>query len=194
MAIEAKTLQHQAIEMAQQKIRQIERPRLRLGQRSEHRSCREELVAMCAGNALHALLAQHLVEHAARSAVAIGNENRAATVAGGVNQRANRSRNLFRSIVQFGRQAAHGQRIPAVRAAECSDLVRQRTAGDDQQPLAAASLGGDHSAQCAAAPARRAAISPLAVSTATAASRQYASAPTALPNSSLSGAPPTRTM
>src|SRR5690606_13948415 len=34
----------------------------------------------------------------------------------------------------------------------------------------------------------------LAVSTATAASRQYASAPTALPNSSLSGAPPTSTM
>ena len=34
----------------------------------------------------------------------------------------------------------------------------------------------------------------IAVSAAIAASRQYASAPTAFPNSSLSGAPPTRTM
>ena len=41
---------------------------------------------------------------------------------------------------------------------------------------------------------RRAWTSSLAVSAATAASRQYASAPTAVPNSSFNGAPPTSTM
>ena len=44
------------------------------------------------------------------------------------------------------------------------------------------------------AAARRETISAWAVSAATAASRQYASAPIALPNSSFSGAPPTSTM
>ena len=44
------------------------------------------------------------------------------------------------------------------------------------------------------AAARRSSIRRRAVSAATPASRQYASAPTASPNSSFSGAPPTRTM
>src|SRR6202035_2244313 len=128
-----------------------------------------------------------------RTAVGVGHENGSVLRARGADERANRSRDPLRSIVQFGRQTAHIQRIPVICAAQCGDLLRQCAAGDDQHALALVSHGARR-AQCAAALARRAAISPLAVSTATAASRQYASAPTALPNSSLRGAPPTRTI
>src|ERR1700722_10090342 len=43
VAVDSQTLDHQALEMAQQKVRQIESPKLRLGERREHRSGREEL-------------------------------------------------------------------------------------------------------------------------------------------------------
>src|SRR6267142_6073968 len=195
MPIEPQAANHQAVEMAQQKVGEVEGSRLGLGKRGERKGGGEELVAMGARNAFNPLLAQHPFQQPAGAAVAVGDEDRIIAFARGANEGANGGGNLFGPVVQLGRQAAHVDLVPAIGTAQCRDLVRQRPTGDDQQPRAPPRNFLSHcTAQWAAAPARRAAISPLAVSTATAASRQYASAPTALPNSSLSGAPPTSTM
>ena len=95
----------------------------------------------------------------------------------------------------------HGEHLAGDRAAgEDQHVGRggcvERDLGLDEIGAVDADLGcrqGLHRAQFVAV-ARRASTSACAVSAATAASRQYASAPTALPNSSFSGAPPTSTM
>ena len=72
-------------------------------------------------------------------------------------------------------------------------LARERAAADDDEPRRDG-VGRGRWPQPQAALARRSSMSRRAVSAATPASRQYASAPTAAPNSSFSGAPPTSTM
>ena len=88
------------------------------------------------GGMLDALLLEHGVEHAARAAVRIGDEDRAVVAARGLHQRTHRGGYALGPVVQFGGQAAHLQVIPAIRAAQRGNLVRQRTARDDQQPRA----------------------------------------------------------
>jgi hypothetical protein len=90
-------------------------------------------------------------------------------------------RNFLRPVVQLGRQALELDVCPAVQVADAHQLAGDGAAGDNQG--------------CWGIRVQDAfLISSLAVSTAVAASRQYASAPMAAPNSSFSGAPPTSTM
>jgi len=135
VAVDPETLDHQALEMAQQKVRQIERPELRLGERREHRSGREELVAMGARYALDALLLQHRVEQPAGSAVGVGDENRTIVTPRGLNQCAHRRRYALGAVVQVGGQASHVHVVPAVCAAQRRNFMGQRAAGDDQHAL-----------------------------------------------------------
>ena len=83
--------------------------------------------------------------------------------------------------MQLRRQALELDVVPAIQVADTHQFAGDRAAGDDQ------GFG-----RCWVQDAFL--ISSLAVSTAVAASRQYASAPMAAPNSSFSGAPPTITM
>ena len=112
--------------------------------------------------------------------------------------------------MEVGRQVADLDRVVDAAGDEHGpQLGRERAASDDERSgdeWAAASVAVAVSARSAAtitpptvrpvrrAILRRAVTSDLAVSAATAASRQYASAPIAAPNSSFSGAPPTSTM
>src|SRR5450432_493591 len=81
MPIQPQTANDQALEMLQEKIRQIKRARLALGEHREHRGRGEELIAVCAGYALDALLAEHVVQQSAGAAVAIGHKDRAVAIA-----------------------------------------------------------------------------------------------------------------
>src|SRR5580658_803435 len=126
-------------------------------------------------NAFDALFLEHGIEQSSGAAVRISHEDRAVVAARGLNERAHGGGNAFRPVVELRRQTPDIDLIPCVRALERGDLVRQRAARDDQKALAVLRHVAQPS-QCAAAPARFAANKPFAVSTATAASRQYASA------------------
>src|ERR1700724_1265690 len=62
VAIQSQPADHQALEMAQQEIREVERPRFGLGESGELKGGCEELVAMCARDPLNAFFAQYIVE------------------------------------------------------------------------------------------------------------------------------------
>src|SRR6185436_10595409 len=162
----------------------------------------EEAVAVRAGQPLHVVLSQDDVERAAGSAVGIGDED-ALVAAGELGElRVDRRRDPLGSRVELGREAADVDLRPPVELDDGEDLPCDRAAREDEDArLGARARVGDlvveqrrRGRHDAATAARRASTRACAVSAATAASRQYASAPTALPNSSLSGAPPTRTM
>src|ERR1039457_6204156 len=171
MTIEAETANYEAIEVAQQKVGEIERAELGLGQTLENRRRGEELIAVRARDALDAFLAQHAVELAAGTAVAVGDEDGPVVLTRCADQFADGAGDPLGPVVQLRRKAAHVQLRPAVGATQCRDLARQRAAGDDQRALAILRHRAT-GAQRASATARRFAISPFAVSTATAASRQ----------------------
>ena len=147
---------------------------------------------MRARQPLDAFLLEHRIQPSTGAAVTVDDEH--VRVAGAVrlDLGAHRRRDALRPIVQLRGQAAHIERRPAIRALERCDLAGESPAGDEQR--AGALVHETLVRHQAARLARRAASSVLAVSTAIAASRQYASAPTARPNSSFSGAPPTITM
>src|ERR1700737_143029 len=98
MPIESETADDQALEMAQQEVREIEGAQFGLGKRSEHRAGREELVAVGARNAFNPLLAQHVVQQSAGPAIAVGDEDRQIAAARSLNEGANGAGNLFRPI------------------------------------------------------------------------------------------------
>src|SRR5262245_53322108 len=75
MPVDAERADDQAVEMTQQEVRQVERAGLRLRERGEDRRLGVELVAMRAGDALDALLAQDGVEFAPRAAIGVGDED-----------------------------------------------------------------------------------------------------------------------
>src|SRR5262249_58251383 len=149
---------------------------------------------------LDTFLLQYRIERTARAAVGVGDEDLCVVCAVLLDDLTYRRRDALGSVVQLRGEATHLERAPAVGAPQRRDLARERPAGDDQGDGArihvSSLLGNRQPALPPRAPpaARRAASSVLAVSTAMAASRQYATAPTALPNSSFSGAPPTNTM
>ena len=93
MVIESQSANHQAFEMPQQKIGEIERARLGVRESFEYRAGGEEFVAMCARDAFDDLLPQHPIELAAGAAVTIGDEHAAVVTAAGVDQRAYRGGN-----------------------------------------------------------------------------------------------------
>ena len=166
VAIEAEARDHQSLEVTHQEIRQVERAGFLVGERLEGLRAGEELVAVRARQSLDAFLRDDRIEQAARAAIGLGDVDllvgataRADGVADGV-------RDLLGTVVQLRRQALHVEGRPAVRPLQRDDLAGEGAAGDDQDGRRAR----HRSDQWAAA--RRAAISALAVSTATAASRQ----------------------
>src|SRR5688572_31768807 len=104
--------------MAQQEIRQVESAGLRLGERRERAGCREEFIAVRAGDAQDAFFAQHRVEFAARAAVAVGDENLRILRAMGANLFAHRGSDAFWAVVQLWRQADDIERSPAIGTAQ----------------------------------------------------------------------------
>src|SRR5882672_5459950 len=164
MPVEPQAANDQPLEMAQWKIREVEGPRLSRSERGEHRRRGKEFIAVRSGYSLDSLLAQYCIQQPARTAIGIGDKDGMVTVPRSLNRGAHGAGYLLRSIVQLGRQTTDVQVVPAIGAAQCCDLVGQRAAGNDQR--------GHRPTQWAAAPARLAAMRPLAVSTATAASRQ----------------------
>ena len=79
--VEPETANDQSLEMPQQKIREVERPRFCVRERREHGRRGEELIAMSARNAFHALFAQHHVEQSTGAAIAVRDENRSIALA-----------------------------------------------------------------------------------------------------------------
>ena len=147
---------------------------------------------MSARDALHAFRFEHGVELPGRAAFAVGNKDRAIAVTLGADFIADRRRDAFRPIVQLSRQTAHVQCRPLVHAAQCCDFAGECAAGDDQN----AAMGLHGHSPAASGDARGAAggqqaLRGLHCNGGIAAA---ASAPTALPNSSFSGAPPTNLM
>ena len=169
--------------MADQEVRQVERTRLGVAEVGEHGRRREELVAVRARQPVDPFLGDRIEPPADRSR----RRRRRCALPARCNRCA-RLRDALRTVVQLRRQALHVHGGPAVEPLERNDFACDRSTGDDQQRL------GTHRLRPQCRAARRVAISDFAVSTATAASRQYASAPIAFANSSLSGAPPTSTM
>ena len=170
MAIEAEAANHQAVEMAEQEIGEVERAGLVVGHGLERGAAGEEFVAMGAGNALDVLFAQHGVEQAARAAIAVGHEDRRVAVAIRADRVPHGARDALRAIVQFRGQAPHVEMRPVVRR-------RNAAISRASAPQAITSTEGAvaHARQPvtrATRIARRMAISALAVSTAIAASRQ----------------------
>jgi len=167
MAVDAERLDHEAVEMPQQEIGQVEGPGLRFRELGECGGRREELVAVRARDALDAFLGEHGIELAARSAVAVGDEDAVVVLAQLPDLLADRARDLLGPVVQLGRQADDVEAGPAVGLAQGGDLVGERAAGDDEL----AGLVVHRTPQWAWA-ARRSASRRFAVSTAMAASRQ----------------------
>ena len=250
VAVDPEAADHEPLEVAGEEVGQPERRRLLVGQAGEVGAAGEELVAMGAGQPLHALLGEDRVEQAAGAAVGVGDEDPLVAVAPALTDPSpDARRDAAGPVVELGRQA--GDVDVRQRPGQLDQFARQRPAPDDEDrgapalgpwavadqrasggraatpilagppwlgPLAGPFGGGPPSAErfegrlasllgppggprpragaarLAQAAARRSSIRRRAVSAATPASRQYASAPTAIPNSSLSGAPPTRTM
>src|SRR5258706_10363310 len=188
MAVQPQPLDDEPLEVPDEEIGQVKGARLGIAELGKGRGSGEEFVAVRTGQARDAFGGEHRVEHAAGTAIRIRNEDAFVAPARRANRRLHCTWDPLRAVVQFRWQAFDRHVRPAVQALEGHDLPGQGSAGDDQERFG--TLG--HPRQCAAA--RRAAISVFAVSTAMAASRQYASAPIALAKSSFSGAPPTMTM
>ena len=158
---------------------------------------------MRARQPLDIVLIQHNVQGAAGATVGVRDEDALVLTLQLGQLRVDRAGDLLRGRVELGRQAAHVDVRPAVEPDHREHLAGDRAAREDEhvgtlgraeRDLRLEQLGGLCVTLYTFAAARRASTSACAVSAATAASRQYASAPIAVPNSSFSGAPPTSTM
>src|SRR5256885_1403492 len=163
---------------------------LGLGELRKDLRPRQEFVAVGARQPLDAFFLQQRIQLSTGAAVSVDDEDLRVASTVRLDLGAHRRRDALGPIVQLRGQAAHIEIGPAIGALERCDLAGESPAGDEQGVRALVHVVRPQAARVA----RRAASRVLAVSTAIAASRQYASAPTALPNSSFSGAPPTSTM
>ena len=178
MAVEAERADHEPLVVAQQKVGQVERAGLGVGELREYLRRRKELVAVGARQPLDTLLAQHRIELPTGTAVAVDDEDLRIAIPVRPDLGAHRGRDAFGPVMQLRGEAAYSEHRPAVRALERGDLAPECPAGDEQgvgtlghrrrlvQAALAAALAG------APAAARRLASRLLAVSTAIAASRQ----------------------
>ena len=127
---------------------------------------------MGAGNAFDTLLLEHTIEFAPGAAIPVGHKDGVVAPARGMDLGTHGCRDFLGAIVQLRRQAGDFHLQPLVGTTQRCNVVRQRTAGDDQYALGFLRHVCSLTTQLASATARRFAISPLAVSTAMAASRQ----------------------
>ena len=127
-AVEAEPADHERVEMADEKIGEVERARLLLGQRGESFLAGVERVAMRAFDAPHALFLEHAVELAARAAIAVEAEDLVVGRAVGADLRPHRVRDAPGMVVQLRRQAGDVDMLEPER----QNLARQGAAGDDE--------------------------------------------------------------
>ena len=114
--------------MAGEKIGEVERARLLLGQRGESFLAGVERVAMRAFDAPYALFLEHAIELAARAAIAVEAEDLVVGRAVGADLRPHRVRDAPGMVVQLRRQASDVDMVEPER----EHLARQGAAGDDE--------------------------------------------------------------
>ena len=107
MPIKAERTRHQSIEMPHQKIGEIERARLGVGERGKDFGGGEELVAVRPRYALDAFRAQHGVKRPAGAAVAVGDENMLVAITVRADLLQHCARYALGAVVQLRRQIAH---------------------------------------------------------------------------------------
>ena len=199
--------------MLGEEVGEIERPGFGLVERREPLRSGEQLVAVGSRKPPDRPFAPGdvRVEQATGAAIGVAEHHRTFGFVFGETG-PDRRHDALRPVVQRSREILHvDESVETGRREHGSQLGRQRSAREDERgaggasresaivPDGLADIGPTRTGQTdgpggSALRNRRAATSSFAVSAATAASRQYASAPTASPNSSLSGAPPTSTM
>ena len=132
MAVDPEPADHQPLEVPGEEVGQPEGGGLVLGQAGEVGPAGEELVAMGAGQPLHAFLGEDRVQQAAGAAVGIGDEDPLVAVAPSLaDPRPNPRRDPAGPIVELGRQA--GDVDVRQRLGELDELARERPATDDQR-------------------------------------------------------------
>ena len=135
-AVEAEAANDERVEMADEKIGEVERARLVFGERRERLLAGIEGVAMRAFDAAHPLFREHAIELAAGAAIAIEAEDLVVGCAIGADLRPHRLRDSLGMVVQLRRQAGDVDGVELER----EHFARQRAAGDDQD--AARPAGG----------------------------------------------------
>src|ERR1700722_14771212 len=109
------------IEMAHQKIGEIERAGLGVAERGKNFRGGEELVAVRPRDTLDTFRAQHGIKPSARAAVAVGNENALVPVAVHADLLLNFPGNALGAVVQLRREVAHVKFSAAVYAPQGRD-------------------------------------------------------------------------
>ena len=198
MLVELVAPHDQRLEMSREEIGQVEGGWVSVVEREPVGVPREEAIAVVAGKPLDAVLGEHGVQRSARAAVGVCDEHPLVRAGSRTELLVHRAGDEARGGVKFARQALHLDVRPSVQPDDGEYLAGYGAAGKHEHSgrrgRSECLLVLEEVGQVAAAAARRASTSACAVSAAIAASRQYASAPTARPNSSFSGAPPTSTM
>jgi len=170
MPVQPQALPDQRVELARQEVGQPERADLLLRQLLEPVEAREEGVAVRALDPPDSFLGQHPVQLAPGAAVAIGDQDPRVVRTVAPDRVAYRLRDELRLVVQLCRQALQLHMGQAVCPGQRQDLAGERPAGEDQ--------GGRGLGHAAFRQLTRPrwlclrAMNSLAVSTATAASRQ----------------------
>ena len=161
MLLESQCLDDEAIKKTCQEIGEIKASRLRIRQLTEAPGTGEKLVAVDAGQALDTCLCgQDAIDLPIGAAVRVGDEYAPVAVPGACYLGPQSPGNQRRAEMQPGVDAPDVQMAPATDPLDRLHLPRQGAAGDDQYGFRF------HW------PSSRAAIRPVAVSTAVAASRQ----------------------
>jgi len=186
---DAEAFPDEPIEVGDEIVRQIEGARITLAQGGECFVAREELIAMSSRQTHQTLGVAVRVELAAGAAIGVPDKDAVmgAFAARPIHSLAQCSNNVLGTVVVPGRQALNRHR-ELIELHHVEHLAGKCAAGHHE---GARWIHRRRHDACAYAAERLAATSALAVSAATAASRQYASAPMAVPNSSFRGAPPT---
>src|SRR3569833_213587 len=130
MSVLAQPASDQPVEMAHEKVRQIERAGLSLTELRESLRSGEELITMSTGNPLDAFLGQYGVELAGCATFAVRYEEGPIAFAVGADLRTDRRCDAFGSIMELCRQAAHVNRLPSVYSTQRGDLASQGSACD----------------------------------------------------------------
>jgi len=118
--------------MPRQEIRQVIRARFIISQPGEFGSSSVKLVAMGAGQALHAEFSQHLVQGSSRAAIGVRDKNMLELCPTFLYLCSHCTRDFLGPIVQVRRQALNLQVRPAVQPLQLNNFVGERATGDDQ--------------------------------------------------------------
>src|SRR5262249_8985767 len=132
MAIQSQRTVDKPVEVADQKIGQIECSGFNSGQSRECRAAGKEFIAVRARQAVYAVFGEQIIQQATRSAIPIGDEYRLIVEPVLLDFRPYRIRYLARRVMQLGSQTGHADVRPPVEAYESRKLARQRAARNYQ--------------------------------------------------------------